>query len=72
MTALICGAQGVHEDVITVRCTRPAGHVGQHTNQARGAAWTDGGPITDLMGRPWLLGTLPPSRPRHRSHTRRR
>ena len=70
---MICGAEGVHRDVIdgvrrdviTVSCILPAGHAGEHRNPHRNAAWTDKGPIIDLMGRPWLLGTLP-SRPRTR------
>ncbi|MEU6040587.1 hypothetical protein ABZ801_34825 [Actinomadura sp. NPDC047616] len=57
-----CGAAGVHE-WHRYACTLRAGHHGDHKDPAQGVRWpAEGGPVSDLQGRPLLRGTPPPPR----------
>ncbi|MFI7113996.1 hypothetical protein ACIBK9_47300 [Nonomuraea sp. NPDC050227] len=58
-----CGATRVH-DQRTLICARAEDHDGSHIDRYRRARWADGGPATDLEGRPLLGGTVPTSDPR--------
>ncbi|MEU4511748.1 hypothetical protein AB0G05_19830 [Nonomuraea wenchangensis] len=58
-----CGQEGVHE-WRRFRCTRRAGHPGEHRNDSKRVRWAGADePVTDLDGRPLLKGTLPPPKP---------